>query len=57
MTFSVPEQHGHDDHLNMLALLTKAATVAAARAASGSAARRPRSTDHDGFGDRRPSRR
>ncbi len=56
MTVSVPEARGHDDHLNMLALLTKAATVAA-RAASGAAARRPRSTDHDGFGDQRPSRR
>ena len=52
MTFHVPALRGHDDHLNILALLTKAATVEAARAASGSAARRQRPTEGGIFPDR-----
>src|SRR5262249_37832719 len=62
MIFNVPESQGHDDHLNMLALLTQAVEVGAARQAvrrpgrqavgrsGGQAVHRP-------FGDDRPSRR
>jgi hypothetical protein len=37
MIFNVPESEGHDDHLNMLALLTQAVEVGAARSAVGRA--------------------
>ena len=57
MTFLVREQRDRNDHLNMLALRTKAATVESARAASGQAARRQRRTEGGDFGDQRPSRR
>lgn len=54
MAFAVPEQRGHDDHLNALALLTQTVQVGAARAAVGHQARREL---HRPFGDDRPSRR
>ena len=46
MTFFVPEHHGHDDHLNALALLVQATKVAALRSAVGS---RPSVTTHEPF--------
>jgi hypothetical protein len=54
MIFNVPESEGHDDHLNMLALLTQAVEVGAARSAVGRSAR---AGPHQPFGNDRPSRR
>jgi hypothetical protein len=54
LVFNVPEQLGHDDHLNMLALLTEIVEVGAARSAVGRSARHG---DHGPLGDDRPFRR
>jgi hypothetical protein len=53
MIFNVPESEGHDDHLNMLALLTQAVEVGAARSAVGRATQ----AAHAPFGDSRYMRR
>ena len=54
MTFNVPEQPGHDDHLNVPILLTQAATIGAARVATERSSRREQ---QGAFRDDRPSRR
>jgi hypothetical protein len=54
MTFSVPEQMGHDDHLNALAPVAQAAKVGALRSAVGHSSRH---ADERPFGDPGPSRR
>ena len=46
MAFFAPEHHGHDDHLNALALLVQATKVAALRSAVGS---RSSITTHEPF--------